>query len=77
MSILLTDEELWDVIKEYNPFSIEQREAVAQAQLRKVAEWLDEPCYDHNRTDPYGMPVPDRRDCPICKIILRREAGVE
>ncbi|KKL13451.1 hypothetical protein LCGC14_2525640 [marine sediment metagenome] len=51
-------------------------ELVAKAQSKKIAEWGNEGCYDHNGVQrlELGWHV-HRRECPICWKELLKEIG--
>lgn len=48
--------------------------SIAKAQLKKVYEWGDEDCYDHNgeQRKEQGWRV-KRRECPLCWQALLEE----
>ena len=52
--------------------------AIAKAQLKKVVEWGQELCKDHNRTqrEEQGWFV-KRHDCPQCWQDLKKEASLD
>ena len=62
--IRLTDEEIQAIhdslVGQYAPITIEMQ--VAQAQLKNVAEWFEEKCYDHAP----ALPRVKRKRCARC-----------
>lgn len=84
MNILLTDEELnqafagafdKDVFFDHKPTPEEiitlRFRAIRDAQLKRVAEWGNEPCQIHTNS---LAPIKVKRECPYCWQELIKEA---
>lgn len=81
MEILLNDEEIKAlrfaiILDRSTPEDILglYAKGVAKAQLKAVAKWGEELCYDHNGTQrkEQGWHV-KRHECPICWLVLLKE----
>ncbi len=63
---------------EYCDLAVEVGKWAAKAQLKKVVEWGNELCYDHNgeQREEQGWFV-KRHDCPLCWQDLKKEASLD
>ena len=75
--VLLTDEEILEYAGMTDDY-LQDHRGMCQAQLKKVVEWGDEPCIEHQYYGDSGeIIVRPRRRCPQCWQDLRRRAGLE
>jgi len=84
MNILLTDEEIEESSQvdmflpngEVDPDCgyLRGRQQVARAQLKRVAEWGNEPCPHPSTFD--GQRLTKKKNCPDCWQVLLKEAGL-
>jgi len=73
--ILLSDDEICKLVND-NPTDCDWEKIVAQAQLQKIVQWLEEPC-PHGigdfRDDDLPVTQCRRRCCDLCWNALKQE----